>query len=512
MLKKRLVSLVALATAATLSLSACGGGKSSSSDIKGKNNGVITAAVAYETKNFDPIGSSSALALGANWHVMEGLYELDMHNFKPYAALAKEEPKKVSDTVYEIALRDGAKFSDGAVVKADDVVKSAQLAMENGLYKGFLNFIDKVEKKNDTTVTFTLKFPFSLLKNRLALIKMVKADSNKETRTKMPVGTGPWMYKSIDDKQIVFVPNPNYNGKFPAKAKEMKWSIIKDDVARTTAMQGNTVDVMESVPFKSSNVLSDAGAEIKSVQGFNLPFLMFNTKKAPFDKKEVRQAFFYAINSERLVKGVMNGQAEVATSFLPKNHANYHQAKVVYKYDPNKAKELLKASGVEGITLTLVTTDHPWVTGLVPQIKQDLEAVGIKVNVTSMKSAALYSQHADTGNYDVALAPGDPSVFGNDPDLLINWWYGPGPWTDTRTFWAGSAGYKLLHEAMDKAVRATGEQQQAEWNKAFDILSDEVPLYPLFHRQVVTGFYGKKLNNYEPIGTTGLNFIGVEPK
>lgn len=505
------IKAAAVIAVLALGLTACGGGGTTSKD-SGKKDGSITAAVAYETKNFDPIGASSALALGANWHVIEGLYELDMHSFKPYEALAKGEPKKISDTVYEVTLRDGAKFSDGTDVKSDDVVKSAELSMQNDLYKGFLSFIDKVSKKDDKTVEFTLKFPFSLLKNRLALIKVVKADSSKEDRTKMPIGSGPWKYQTINEKEISFVPNDKYNGKFPAKAATMKWQIIKDDVARTTAMQGGTVKVMESVPSDAAKTIKAAGAMIEKVQGFNQAFLMFNTKKAPFNKKEVRQAFFYAIDTDALIKNALHGEAEPATSFLPKNFANYHQAKVVYKHDLNKAKELLHQGGADGLTVKMVTTDHPWVKALAPLIKQNLEAAGLKVEVNSMASAALYSQFADTGNYDVALAPGDPSVFGNDPDLLMNWWYGPGVWTDKRTFWAGSEGFKQLHEHMDKAARATGQEQQKEWNECFDILSEEVPLYPLFHRQVVTGFSQDKLVDYKPIGTTGLNFIGVGAK
>lgn len=508
--KMRKTAMVAVIASAALALTACGGqGAAKKNDDK--NGKVITAAVAYETKNFDPIGSSSALALGANWHVVEGLYELDMHNFKPYEALAKGDPKKISDTVYEVTLRDKAMFSDGTPVKADDVVKSAQLSMENGLYKGFLSFIEKVEKKDDQTVTFTLKFPFSLLKNRLALIKVVKAGSTKEERTKMPIGTGPWKYESINEKEIKFAINDKYNGKFPAKSP-MQWSIIKDDVARTTATQNGTVNVMESVPFKSANVIKGAGTTLQNVQGFNQAFLMFNTKKAPFDKKEVRQAFFYAINVPELIKNSLNGEAKEVTSFLPENFANYHKASTVYTYNPDKAKELLKAGGAEGLTVKLITTDHPWVKDLAPQIKQNLEAVGLKVEVNSLESSALYSQYADKGEYQVALAPGDPSVFGNDPDLLMNWWYGEGPWTKTRSFWYDTPAYKALHEHMDKAVRAEGTAQQEEWNKCFDILAEEVPLYPLFHRQVVTGFRADKMEGYKPIGTTGLSFIGVTEK
>ena len=128
----------------------------------------------------------------------------------------------------------------------------------------------------------------------------------------------------------------------------------------------------------------------------------------------------------------MSGQAEPATSFLPKNFPNYHKAKNVYTKNVDKAKELLKEAGVSTpMNFTLYTTDHTWITQLAPQIKNDLAEIGMNVNIQSMKSSALYPSITDKDNadYDIVLAPGDPSVFGNDPDLLMNWWYGdtPGP-------------------------------------------------------------------------------------
>ena len=43
----------------------------------------------------------------------------------------------------------------------------------------------------------------------------------------------------------------------------------------------------------------------------------------------------------------------------------------------------------------------------------------------------------------------------------------------------------------------------------FDLIAEQAPLYPLFHRSVTTAYYADQLDGYEPIGTTGLNFIDV---
>ena len=75
--------------------------------------------------------------------------------------------RQVSDTEYEVALRDGAKFSDGTDVTTADVVNAFEKNMADATYGAFLEFIDTVSAKDDKTVSFTLKYPFdSLLKGR----------------------------------------------------------------------------------------------------------------------------------------------------------------------------------------------------------------------------------------------------------------------------------------------------------------------------------------------------------
>lgn len=517
--------LVALTAALALGLTACGGGGSddptddaTTGAESTAGTGEITVGVAYETTNYHPSNTTSALAMGSNWHVVEGLYEFHMEDYTVYSALAAEdEPVQISDTVYEVSLREDAKFSDGTEITSEDVVTSFDRAMAEGnIYVSMLDFIDSVEAKDDTTVTINLTQPFSLLKERLAVVKIVPASATDDELTAKPIGSGPWAYESISDTEITAVPNEYYNGDYPAGAETLRWSIIKDDTARTTAAQDGTIQVMENVPAENVSLLEGAGLTVESKQGFSLPFLLFNTAKAPFDNPLVRQAFHYAIDTEKLVANAMSGEAVASSAFLPETHPNYNEAEVQFDYDPEKAKELLAEAGAENLSITLLTTDHPWIEGLSPQIRTDLEAVGITVSVQAEASASLYSNNLDVDDptFDVALAPGDPSVFGQDPALLMNWWYGDNIWTQKRSFWQESdpEAFGELQAIISEAVTLDGDEQQEKWNEAQDLLSREVPIYPLFHRTMITAYNGDELANVTPIATTGLSLIGVTTK
>ena len=114
---KRWAKVSAILAAAAMALSACGGGSADKKDDGGEAGGPtgnLNVFAAYDTTNWHPSNTSSALATGANLQVVEGLYEFDYSTFKAHKALAADdEPKEVGELTYEVKLREGAKFSTG---------------------------------------------------------------------------------------------------------------------------------------------------------------------------------------------------------------------------------------------------------------------------------------------------------------------------------------------------------------------------------------------------------------
>ena len=100
-MRKHFATGAAMAAAATMVLTACGGGSSTSTSISssssdsGAPKGTITVGSAYETTDYSPI-TTSALGMGANWQVLEGLYRFDMSDYSVSPALAAGDPVKVS--------------------------------------------------------------------------------------------------------------------------------------------------------------------------------------------------------------------------------------------------------------------------------------------------------------------------------------------------------------------------------------------------------------------------------
>ncbi len=519
-----LVGTLSAAAAIAGSVSACGGENpnkrpaGSATAGTAAKDGTITAGISYElgTNGFDPMTTSAALTVAANWHTMEGLTEvMPTPGREVYAALGKELPKQVDPTTYEVTLRDGATFHDGSPVTVDDVTFSFDRVLDpanKSLYASFIAFVAKVSKKDDKTVTVTLKYPYSLVNERLAVVKIVPkkaAEADRKAFDAKPVGTGP--YKMTDNgaasKTIRFERFDGYRGPRPALAKVMEWKILPDESTRTNGLQSQAVQAIDSVPYLSIDSIK-ASSTVESVQGFGLLFAMFNCGSKPFDDVKNRQAVLYAIDMEKVIKTALLGNATAATCFVPEDHPAYHKASMVYALDAAKAKSLLAETGLTRIRM--LCTDHDWVKKATPIMKESLEAIGLSVDFVQKKSADVYTTiDGKTGAYDLVIAPGDPSVFGNDADLLMRWWYANDTWTDLRMHWKGQTPYTQLQQVLDKAVRETGSAQKDQWHQAFDLVSEQVPLYPLFHRKAPTAWNAQTLVDFKPISLTGLSFLNV---
>ncbi|MDH2925502.1 peptide/nickel transport system substrate-binding protein [Nicoletella semolina] len=482
----------------------------------------IEAGIAYPiSTGFDPLTSSGASSLASNLHIFEGLVELHPATREMYLALAEKEPEQIDDVTWRVALRDGAVFHHGKPVTTEDVVYSFERVLDPekaSLFAQFIPFIDSVKAVDDKVVEFKLKYPFALFKQRLSIVKIVpKAlieEKGQQSFDANPVGTGPYKFVSaVKDDRIVFEANKAYNGKYPAKVEKMTWFLLSDDAARVTAQESGRVQAIENVPYLDAERLKRRNT-VGSVQSFVQLFLMFNCEKAPFNNPKVRQAFHYALDKQKLIDVVFFGNAEAATSYVQKTHADYMEAGTQYNFDKAKAEALLKEAGVKELKFELLATDHQWVKECAPLILESWNALsGVSVSLKHLQSGALYGGHVDKGAFEVVIAPGDPSVFGNDLDLLLSWWHRGDVWPKNRYRWSNTPEYKRVQELLDIAIKAkVHDEARKAWKEIFDIISEHVPLYPILHRKLLASWNEKELTGFQPLPTTGLSFLGVGRK
>ena len=227
--------------------------------------------------------------------------------------VAADIPMQISELEYEVTLRENPRFSDGSVLTVNDVCEAFHQNMESDTYGALLSFIRSVTAKDDRTLLFTLRSPMgSLLRERLALVRIFPAHLAPEELETAPIGSGPWRYETIDlveGGRITFTPNPYY-----ATCGRMEWSVILDDEKRTAALTDKRALCIEAAPEVLADQITAAGATIEYVPGFSAPFLMFNCRKEPFNDVRVRQALLYALDVDSLIARITDGHARACTT------------------------------------------------------------------------------------------------------------------------------------------------------------------------------------------------------
>ena len=126
-----------------------------------------------------------------------------------------------------------------------------------------------------------------------------------------------------------------------------------------------------------------------SQPGLNIAYWAFNTKKPPFDKKEVRQAFNMAIDKAAIIKDVYSGAGQAAINLIPPTIWSYNDKVKDYPYDPEKAKAMLKAAGVTtplDIDLWYMPVQRPYnpnAKRIAEMMQSDLNKIGVNAKLVT---------------------------------------------------------------------------------------------------------------------------------
>lgn len=519
----RPVTVVAAAAAAALALAACSGPQSSTTSGGSSDTSHADVAIGYNNNSsWDPLNTGSAFAMAAENHIYEPLWDAEAVTRKPFAALASALPSEADQkkTEWTVKLREGAKWSDGQPVTADDVVYSFGRVLDDKkpiiTTAFFSSWLKGVTKVDDHTVKISLKtaFPFAL--QRFAIVKIMPKhvfDGQNDDflkQGKNALGSGPFKVTEHQDTSFTkMAKNANYNGSLKPAIDSMQWNVAVDPSGRVGMLSSgqNAVQISDNIPPDSIDSLKGKGLTVEGKDSMNMLGLAFNTSKAPFDKVEVRQALRYAIDSEKLIKVAIAGQGTPATGFLQESSPYYAKAATQYTYDPAKAKALLAKAGVTGpINVRLMSTNISWTKVAVNTIKENWDALGINTTLDVMETAQFNSKLASGDTADVVTFSGNPNQFGQDPDLNIRWFYSPSgqfmPWNK----WGATPAYKELATTLDASVAAPDQAaSKAKLDEAMNMIAEQGVVYPVMHMKIFTAWDPKKIEGVQALDIPGVD-------
>lgn len=489
-LTKRTLSLVMAAAMGMTMLAGCGSAGSASSSTAGAASAAVTSnegkkdlvvCMPEDLETFDPISTSAMATQATHKLIYARLYGEDTES-QPVDGLA-EEFNVISDNEIDMKIHEGALFSDGSEITAEDVVYCLNRALESPNFSTLMAAVEGFEVIDNYNFKILTNGPAPSIKQALMHAGtgiLPKAYVEKALSTgdwSNPVCSGPFKVDSrVVGESVKLVKNENYfDDASAAQSESITMKYVPEASSRTIMVETGEADVNFSFATADYNrAKENPNLTVHEHTGTVVQYIGVDTTQAPFDNKLVREALNYAINRDDVMTVVVEGLGVTAYSVLPPSTPGYEENPANYTYDKEKAKELLAQAGyADGFTTQLVAFND--LGKRVAEIVQMFLAdVGINAEIQTYDSSVRQSMIA---NHQVPMFAGQWGAMA-DADLVL-------PRLFTKEAIGGMNFTHYTNDKLDELfakARATydTEERTGYYKECVDLLADEAPWCPLY--------------------------------
>ncbi|MBF6613258.1 MAG: ABC transporter substrate-binding protein [Chloroflexi bacterium] len=490
-----------------------------------------TAVIAIGT---DPGQLNPAITTSGNTHsvadqIYNGLVGLD-DSLNPIPELAKSWEISSDGKTYTFHLQPNVKWHDGVAFTSADV----KFSFEQALLKyhartkaGLAPVLDGIDTPDTNTVVFRLKQPYGPLLQRLDVVEAPiipmhiyqGKDVQNDPANLTPIGTGPFKFVGyVKGDNVTLQRNPDYFRAGLPYLDKVIYRIIPNASTAAQALEQGEVDYIGSVQGSDLQRLQN-NKEITLAQGYGgsggsvcQDTLIPNLTKSPFDKLQVRQAFYMALDRQFILNQVYFNQGTLSTGPISKQMVWAYTSDVTtYPYDVAMANQLLDQAGyprgADGTRFAITFTHATSFDKLGAAMADELKQVGITLNQESLDFNTAVDKVFVKKNFDLGIAS---YCNGSDPEVGVRRAYvssNIGP-----IAFSNGAGYKnpTVDQLFDQAAALTDRTQRAAiYAQIQKIITGDLPYFWLVdsqgyraYRAVFKGFQVSKGPLVETAWTT----------
>lgn len=348
-----------------------------------------------------------------------------------YPMIAKSWSPSKDFKTWTFTLRNDVYFHNGQKVTADDVIYSYLQVLDpvdkksnawvlfdvvgaEEYYNGTANNVSGLKKLGEHRFQIQLKYVYSGFLMNLAFASL-SIMHKASLQQRQYVGCGPFTSETIDENHMILRRFDRY---FGGAAYLDKIHVTKNSDTFKEDLEAGVYDFVE---ISDREILKTMGGQkVYEMDAFNqlateYALINFNRSSVFASDVNIRRAMNYAFDNQALID-YYGGAASVAKGPFPPNILD-NKYLPGFKYDLNKAKQLMNQSTYKGETLKLLVREGE-LNQTSKMIKHTLESIGIKVELIAVPGNAYFraestaradmvtlSWKADTGDYDNFLTP-----------------------------------------------------------------------------------------------------------
>lgn len=465
-----------------------------------------------QVNTFNPQMASGGLTVDTlAAQLYDRLLDVDPYTYRLVPELAESWEVLDNGATYRFHLRPNVQFqttpwfTPTRALNADDVVFSFQRVFDRkhpwhnvngGNYPYFdsLQFPDSVKsirKLDNNTVEFRLEKPdasflwhmathYASVMSAEYAAQLTKTD-RQELMDREPVGTGPFQLSEFRAGQYIRLARHPHFWRGVPLMPQVVLDLGSGGTGRLSKLLTGECDVLAYPAASQLTILrDDPRLRLTLRPGMNIAYLAFNTNKAPLNNPAVRHALALAINNQRLMQSIYYGTAETAASILPRASWAYDSDAKITEYNPEKARQQLKALGLNNLVLRLwvPTSSEAWNPSPLKTaelIQADMAQIGVKVIIVPVEGRFQEARLMDM-THDLTLAGW--ATDSNDPDSFFR------PMLSCAAIRSQTNYARWCDPKFDEVLqKALSSQQLASrieaYREAQDILAEQLPVLPL---------------------------------
>ena len=407
---KKLIAAV-LIMALVMSLPAAG--------IFAEADGVDTVTIAYnkDIDSFSPIVSVTEQA--STTVIFEPMWKTVLETGEKVLCIAKSFEWTDPLTLH-IELNEDVYDTAGNHITGSDVVFSIAKTIDLGNNTTFIDIENA--KYTDTSVDLPALAPVHAEIEKTLSDKYIFSEAawnaSEDEMALTPVGSGPYkLTEYVANSHCVLSFNEDWHGKtVEPQIKTVKLRFVTDPAQRLNVLRTGEVDYAYGLNFTDMKIIEQSeGIESIVFPSENQLGIYFNMSSPLFkDNLALRQAICYAINNMAVSMVNTSGLAPLAKAIGVQSGEDYTDAFIAgleelvsdtnyYEYNLEKAKELMKESGVpQGTSIRFLYFTTAGMDTLAKVLQGSLQEIGLNLELDFQSSGASYQAKLfDPNGYDI---------------------------------------------------------------------------------------------------------------